>query len=66
VSQGFVLAPLLLSIYVYDIFSGFNQSYLADGILILARSVMGLQKLLDIAQAELSWLDLRLYTMTNQ
>jgi Reverse transcriptase (RNA-dependent DNA polymerase) len=66
VRQGSVLAPLLFSIYVNDSSSACNQSYLgeillyADDILILARSLVGLQRLFDFVQAELSWLDLRL------
>jgi Reverse transcriptase (RNA-dependent DNA polymerase) len=65
VRQGSVAAPLLFSSYVNDISSACNQSYLgeiflyADDILILARSLMGLQKLFDFVQAEFSWLDLR-------
>ena len=64
--QGSVLAPLLFSIYANDMSSACNQSYIgeillyADDILILTGSLMGLQKLFDVVQAELSWLDLRL------
>jgi Reverse transcriptase (RNA-dependent DNA polymerase) len=65
VRQGSVLAPLWFSIDVNDNSSACSQSYLGkilyvDDILNLACSLMGLQKLFEFVQAELSWVDLRL------
>jgi hypothetical protein len=64
IRQGSVLAPYLFSVYMDDILtdcagSRYGEVLLyADDILIIARSVFGLQYLLGVIELELKWLDL--------
>ena len=66
IRQGSVLAPILFSVYVNDILrdtAGLRYGEIimyADDILIIVRSVSGLQYVLNIIETELSRLDLRL------
>ena len=61
-----MLAPFLFSLYIDDILSdcarsGYGEILLyADDILIITRSVTGLQYILKLVEDELTWLDLRL------
>jgi hypothetical protein len=64
IRQGSVLAPLLFAVYVNDIIScctacGYGEVLIyADDILLISRSIYGLQMLFDNVQKELSWLDM--------
>jgi len=63
VRQGFVLSPFLFAIYLDDLVD-YRRSYYnlvilyADDIMLLARSVCELQRMLTACERELSWLDM--------
>jgi Reverse transcriptase (RNA-dependent DNA polymerase) len=66
IRQGSVLAPILFSVYVDDIMRnsvGLRYGEIimyADDILIITRSIAGLQHMLNVVEIELTWLDMRL------
>jgi hypothetical protein len=66
VNQGSVLAPILFAICINDVIRLCNSTGLgiilvyADDILLLTRTLHNLQRLFDVVQTELDWLNLEL------
>jgi len=61
VRQGSVLSPYLFAVYVNDVDYSSTSCHVilyADDILLLASSILELEKLLHACENELSWLDM--------